>query len=70
MTHILVKHSTFDSVRIPTFKLLLIHSEVCPARPGTQHSCVVCKTSSDYSWTYTLIQELNVGAASSSGELN
>ena len=44
--------------------------EVCPARPGTQHSCVVCKTSSDYSWTYTLIQELNIGAASSSGELN
>ena len=63
MTHILVKHSTFDSVRIPTFKLLLIQSEVCPARPGTQHSCcVVCKTSSDYSWTYTLVHELNVNS--------
>ncbi len=34
--------------------------EVCPARPGTEHSCVVCKSSTDYSWTYTLIQELNV----------
>lgn len=34
--------------------------EVCPARPGTEHSCVVCKTSTYYSWTYTLTQELNV----------
>lgn len=32
--------------------------EVCPARPGTQHSCVVCKSSEYYSWTYTLTQEL------------
>ena len=31
-----------------------------PARPGTQHSCVVCKTSEHHSWTYTLTQELNV----------
>ena len=34
--------------------------EVCPARPGTEHSCVVCKSSTDYSWTYTLVQALNV----------
>ena len=34
--------------------------EGCPARPGTEHSCVVCKTSTDHSWTYTLTQELNV----------
>ena len=34
--------------------------EVCPARPGSQHSCVVCKTSTWYSWTYTLTQSLNV----------
>ena len=26
---------------------------------GSQHSCVVCKTSEHYSWTYTLTQELN-----------
>ena len=34
--------------------------EVCPARPGSEHSCVVCKTSDHYSWTYTLTQELNL----------
>ena len=34
--------------------------EVCPARPGTEHSCVVCKSSEYYSWTYTLTQKLNV----------
>lgn len=34
--------------------------EVCPRRAGSAHSCVVCKTSDDYSWTYTLTQELNV----------
>lgn len=30
----------------------------CDARPGTEHSCVVCKTSPGYDWTYTLTQPL------------
>ena len=34
--------------------------EVCPSRPGSEHSCVVCKTSTWYSWTFTLLQELAV----------
>jgi len=34
--------------------------EVCPARPGSEHSCVVCKSSQYYSYTYTLLQELKV----------
>jgi len=33
---------------------------VCDARPGSQHSCVVCKTSKGYDWTYTLVQKLRV----------
>jgi len=31
---------------------------VCDARPGSAHSCVVCKTSAGYDWTYTLVQRL------------
>eukprot|EP00039_Didymoeca_costata_P029648 m.25668 g.25668 ORF g.25668 m.25668 type:complete len:433 (+) comp7728_c0_seq2:22-1320(+) len=31
---------------------------VCDARPGVMHSCVVCKTSKGYDWTYTIVQAL------------
>lgn len=30
----------------------------CDARPGSQHSCVVCKTSAGVDWTYTLARPL------------
>ena len=30
----------------------------CDARPGSAHSCVVCKTSKGYDWTYTLVRPL------------
>jgi len=62
-------HLVFDEAGVPTHT---VHGaspvwnqygdhhpcEVCPARPGTEHSCVVCKSSQFYSYTYTLTQEL------------
>lgn len=35
---------------------------VCDARPGSAHSCVVCKTSEGYDWTYTLVQKLRTAS--------
>ena len=31
---------------------------VCDKRPGSAHSCVVCKTSVGVDWTYTLVRKL------------
>jgi len=33
---------------------------ICDPRPGSAHSCVVCKTTQGYDWTYTLVQKLHV----------
>jgi hypothetical protein len=32
----------------------------CDARPGSEHSCVVCKTTAGIDFTYTLVTKLNV----------
>ena len=32
----------------------------CDARPGSAHSCVVCKTTKGVDYTYTLVSALNV----------
>ena len=34
----------------------------CDARPGSAHSCVVCKTTTDIDYTYTLVSMLNLGS--------
>ena len=31
----------------------------CSARPGSEHSCVVCKTTPGLDYTYTLVSKLN-----------
>ena len=64
-------HLVFDSSGNPTHTVhgvspvwaqYLDHHpcQVCPARPGSQSSCVVCKSSQHYSYTYTMTQELEV----------
>merc|ERR1712185_16554 len=36
---------------------------VCDARKGNNHSCVVCKTTAGYDWTFTLVQSVLPSAA-------
>jgi len=32
----------------------------CEARPGSEHSCVVCKTTKNIDYTYTIVTKLNM----------
>ena len=61
-------HLVFDENREPIYLLNGVaelpggaptgNCDHCDARPGSEHSCVVCKTSLGYDWTYTLVSAL------------
>ena len=60
-------HLVFDDEQRPTHLVNGVSAfwgdkpcDKCDARPGSDHACVVCKTSAGVDYTYTLVSKLNV----------
>ena len=63
-------HLVFDpDTKVPTHLVTAVQPyymgprgacDGCSARPGSEHSCVVCKSTPGIDYTYTLVSKLHV----------